>query len=145
MGAQEEQVVLEFLRATEGVIQDVEAMCALLTEDFEWQINVPAAPVLVGRETARAEIERQNKVSSGMLADESEIRSIASTDDTVITERIDVVRIAGKPISFHINGVFKVRDGKICAWREYFDTADVAQRIGIDPELFYAGIGKSGR
>jgi limonene-1,2-epoxide hydrolase len=144
MGAQQERVVLAFLRAFEGVTMDVEAMCALMSEDFVWQINVPLAPVVVGREAARAEIERQNTVSTGMLPG-SEVRSIASTENTVFTERIDVVRIAGKTIPFHINGVFEIRDGEICAWREYFDSADAALRLGIDPNLFYVGIGASGR
>ena len=136
--------MLEFLRATEGPTQDVRAMCALMSEDFVWQINVPSAPVIVGRDAARAEIERQNTVSTGMQPG-SEVRSIASNEDTVFTERLDVVGIAGKTISFHINGVFEVRNGEICAWREYFDSADPAQRLGIDPKLFYAGVGASGR
>jgi len=144
MGAQEERVVLEFLRATEGLTLDVEAMCALMSEDFVWQVNVPLAPVLVGRDAARAEIERQNTVATGMQPG-SKIRSIASNEGTVFTERIDVVRIAGNTISFHINGVFEVRNGEICAWREYFDTTDPAQRLGVDPNLFYTGIGTSGR
>ena len=57
MGAEDERVVREFLAATEGTSQDVDAMVALLDEDFVWQINVPLCGIVKGREAARALIE----------------------------------------------------------------------------------------
>ena len=54
--------------------------------------------------------------------------AIASNGRTVFTERVDVVQIGRRPITFHINGIFEVRDGKVSAWREYFDTTDPARQ-----------------
>ncbi len=52
---------------------------------------------------------------------EFELLAIASTGNLVFTERVDRFRIAGKEISLPVAGVFEVRDGKIVAWRDYFD------------------------
>lgn len=140
MGAAEEGVVLEFLKWTEGRTQNVDEMTARLTDDFSWQVNVPLAKVVVGRDAARAEIERQNTIATGLL-EGSEIRAMGSKEGTVFTERVDVVEMAGKKLTFRINGIFEVRDGKIAAWREYFDTCDMTQQLGIplgiDPERLY--------
>lgn len=53
---------------------------------------------------------------------------VAASGDTVLTERIDHVRDgAGKTLmSIRVMGVFEVKDGKIVAWRDYFDTAGFA-------------------
>lgn len=50
--------------------------------------------------------------------------AIAANGDTVLTERIDYLRDqAGNTLpAIPLMGVFKVRDGKIVAWRDYFDT-----------------------
>ena len=118
-------------------------MCALLAEDVVWQVNVPSSPVVTGRHAARDEIVRQNTVSTGMLPG-SELRMIGSTEDTVFTERVDVVEVFGRRATFRIAGIFEVRDGKIAAWREYFDTADAARQLGADPNRFYEGLGERG-
>lgn len=53
---------------------------------------------------------------------------VAASGDTVLTERIDHVRDgAGKTLmSIRVMGVFEVKDDKIVAWRDYFDTAGFA-------------------
>jgi limonene-1,2-epoxide hydrolase len=53
---------------------------------------------------------------------------VAAQGDVVQTERIDHVRDAdGKTLmSIRVMGVFEVADGKITAWRDYFDTAGFA-------------------
>ncbi|MBV1918313.1 MAG: hypothetical protein KUG65_09680 [Sphingomonadaceae bacterium] len=47
---------------------------------------------------------------------------------TVLTERIDHMRDAdGRTLmSIRVMGTFDVKDGKIAAWRDYFDTAGLA-------------------
>jgi limonene-1,2-epoxide hydrolase len=141
VGAEEERLVRDFLAATEGASQDVDAMVALLDKDFVWQINVPLCGIVEGREAARALIEQQNRRSTGLL-EGSELRSIASNDEgTVFTERVDVVEIAGKRVALRITGIHEVRDGKITHWREYFDSLDLAQQVNADPSILYEGIG----
>lgn len=37
-----------------------------------------------------------------------------------------------------VTAFFEGRDGAITQWREYWDTAHVAQQLGIDPALMFA-------
>ena len=39
----------------------------------------------------------------------------------VFTERVDRFRIMGKQVALPVAGVFEIRNGKIAAWRDYFD------------------------
>jgi limonene-1,2-epoxide hydrolase len=57
---------------------------------------------------------------------------VAAMGDTVLTERIDHVRDeAGKTLmSIRVMGAFDVKQGKIVAWRDYFDTAGFAAGAG---------------
>lgn len=54
-----------------------------------------------------------------------ETLAIAAIGDKVLTERIDhIVDGDGKSVmAFPLMGIFEVKDGKIAAWRDYFDTA----------------------
>jgi len=52
-----------------------------------------------------------------------EIRQIAAAGDVVLTERIDRFVMGGKTVELPVMGAFEVRDGKIAAWRDYFDMA----------------------
>jgi limonene-1,2-epoxide hydrolase len=127
-----EQLVLDFVHAAYGEHMDVEAMTALMAEDFIWQLHVPLSPVVAGRDAARAELEKHNSLSTGMI-DGSEIRAIVSNADTVVVERVDVNAMNGVAVTFHVTAIFEVRDGAITHWREYWDTCHVAQQLGIDP------------
>ena len=49
-----EQLVLDFVRAAYGQRMDIDAMTALMADDFAWQLHVPLSPMIVGREAARA-------------------------------------------------------------------------------------------
>jgi limonene-1,2-epoxide hydrolase len=48
----------------------------------------------------------------------------------VMTERVDVFRLPGKSFELQVMGTFEVRDGKIHAWRDYFDQNQFTSRIG---------------
>jgi len=52
-----------------------------------------------------------------------EIKHIAANGDVVLTERVDSFKIGGRSVTLPVMGVFEVRDGKIAAWRDYFDLA----------------------
>jgi limonene-1,2-epoxide hydrolase len=140
MGTAIERVVLDFVHAAYGERMDVDAMTALMGDDFVWQLNVPLSPVIRGREAARAELERHNQMSTGMV-DGSEVRTVVSNDDTVVVERVDVNIVFGKSVTFHVTAIFEVRDGAITTWREYWDTVDAARQLGIDPAQMFQHIG----
>ena len=89
MGTGIERTVLEFVHAAYGEHMDVDAMTALMADDFVWQLNVPLSPIIYGRDAARAELEKHNQLASGMV-EGSEIRTVISNEDTVVVERLDV-------------------------------------------------------
>ena len=43
----------------------------------------------------------------------------------MLTERTDIFTIKGKTAPLPVMGAFQVADGKITAWRDYFDMAQV--------------------
>jgi len=49
---------------------------------------------------------------------------IAEGDDgAVLTERLDKFSFGGKNVELSVAGVFELSEGKITAWRDYFDMA----------------------
>ena len=134
MGALQEAVVREFLGHAHGREQDADAMADLMTDDVVWQVNVPSWKPRTGRETSRAELSRQNTMATGCL-EGSELLNIASNDRVVFTERVDVFEMMGKRITFRVNAVFEIEDGRIAAWREYYDSVALAKQLGIEPNL----------
>lgn len=127
-----EQLVLDFIHAFYGQHIDIDAATALMADDFVWQLHVPLSPVVVGRDAARAELEKHNSLSTGMV-EGSEIRTIVSDGDTVVVERVDVNAMNDVAVSFNVTAIFEVRDGAIAHWREYWDTSHVAKQLGIEP------------
>ena len=95
MGSDIERIVIDFVHAAYGENMDVDAMTALMADDFVWQLNVPSSKVVTGRDAARAELELHNQLSTGMV-EGSEIRTVVSNDDTVVVERLDDNDVSGK-------------------------------------------------
>lgn len=64
----------------------------------------------------------------GMMTFRAEMLAIAADGNRVLTERIDyMINTDGKDFAaVPVMGVFEVSDGKIVAWRDYFDTAGFA-------------------
>ena len=51
-----------------------------------------------------------------------EILSIAENGNKVLTERVDRFEMpGGKKIDLPVMGTFEINNGKITAWRDYFD------------------------
>ena len=131
MGAAQEEIAFAFLNCSTGRTQDIDAMVELMADDIVWQINVPSWKPKIGKDAARAELERQNTLSTGGL-DGGEIRNVASNDRAVFIERVDVFEMGEQQIRLHITGILEVADGKITAWHEYYDSADLARQLGVD-------------
>ena len=58
-----------------------------------------------------------------------QLTSIAVAGTTVLTERIDELRIGPLRTRFWVLGRFDVRDERIVLWRDYFDNVDIAKGI----------------
>lgn len=112
-----EQIVRDFCNAVPR--RDVKALVAFFTPDAVYH-NIPIAPV-VGHEAIEAVLRQFLDPSSEA---EFEIIALAAVDGKVLTERIDRFVLNGKKIELPVMGAFEVTaDGKISAWRDYFDMA----------------------
>jgi limonene-1,2-epoxide hydrolase len=95
---------------------DLDALMAYFTDDAVYH-NIPIDPV-TGKEAIRATVAG---FTQGVEKIEFRVNNLATDGDVVLTERVDVFHLPGKTIELPVMGTFEVRDGKIAAWRDYFD------------------------
>jgi limonene-1,2-epoxide hydrolase len=50
----------------------------------------------------------------------------------VMTERVDHLTVNGQTISMPLMGILEIHDGKISAWRDYFDLATFTSQLPAD-------------
>jgi len=64
------------------------------------------------------------EAQTGMVSMKVDMLAIAETGSKVLTERIDYLHAADGSLvmALAVMGIFEVEDGKITAWRDYFDT-----------------------
>jgi len=110
-------------------------LAAFFTDDAVYH-NIPMAPV-IGREAIGKNIGsfiRPGKAAApGIVPVESidfRIINIAANGPVVMTERVDVFKLPGKSFELPVMGTFEVKDGKISAWRDYFDMNQFTSRVG---------------
>ena len=109
-------VVRDFCAAWEA--RDQQRILDDFTEDGVYH-NIPLQPA-VGKTAIAALLG----VILGPASDvKFEIKQIATAGDVVLTERVDRFVMGGKTVELPVMGAFVVRDGKIAAWRDYFDMA----------------------
>lgn len=59
-----------------------------------------------------------------------EIKNLASSDGTVLTERVDHWQIGSKAVAMEVVGVFEVdSEERITRWRDYYDLPTLAASI----------------
>jgi limonene-1,2-epoxide hydrolase len=114
--------------ATDSPIDIVRRFCAAwsninadelaehFTDDAVYH-NIPIAPV-TGRDTIKSTIAG---FTGGVEKIEFRLRNIVADGPIVLTERVDVFVLPSGTIELPVMGTFEVRDGKIAAWRDYFD------------------------
>lgn len=108
------EVVREFCDAWAN--GDLDALIERFTDDAVYH-NIPVDPVS-GKEAIRATIAG---FTTGVESVEFRVLHLAAAGDVVLTERVDVFSMPGTTIELPVMGTFEVRDGKIAAWRDYFD------------------------
>ena len=109
-----EKIVMDLFDAWRA--KDPDQIASFFTEDAEYH-NIPLQRV-EGREAIRATCAGWLKQ---MDAIDFRFKHVVSDGDLVLMERCDVMGDHELPIM----GIFQLRDGKICAWREYFDLAQM--------------------
>jgi limonene-1,2-epoxide hydrolase len=125
------QVVQEFCAAF--ATKDVDTISNLLADDVVYH-NVGMAPA-VGKEASVAMIQGFLDMAEKMTF---EIHRIAANGESVLTERTDTFTINGADSPVAVMGTFDLRDGKIMAWRDYFDMGLITKMMSgeaVDPTV----------
>jgi limonene-1,2-epoxide hydrolase len=105
---------------------DIDAIIGYFADDAIYH-NIPVDP-LQGHEAIRGMIAM---FTAGVERIEFQVRNIAADGDVVLTERLDVFHHSDKTISLPVMGTMEVRDGKIVAWRDYFDLNQYMTQAGL--------------
>ena len=78
--------------------------------------NIPMDPVN-GKDAIRKTLAGITQMESGGW----EVRHQVAAGEIVMNERVDRFKAGDKAIALPVVGVFRVVDGKILEWRDYFD------------------------
>ncbi len=99
--------------------KDLDEIMSFFTDDAVYE-NVPIDPPNEGLEAIRKTIE-------GFIGMAEKIEFVvhhqAVNGNIVLNERTDRFKMGEKWAEGRVMGVFELRDGKIAAWRDYFDMA----------------------
>lgn len=98
--------------------KDVDKIMDFFTDDAVYH-NIPVDPASVGKDQIRAVIESFTTAPESI---EFAVHNQAETaDGVVMNERTDSFKIGDTTINLRVMGTFELSDGKISAWRDYFD------------------------
>lgn len=130
MAIEHEDAVRAFLLALETKEFDsvqADRVVSLMAPNARYHLFAWQEP-FVGREAIKEELLRQ----APLYRDASfEFLNVASAGRTVFVQRLDRMTMNDKRVEFHIVGVFEVDDyGRIASWADYFDSAEVAAKVG---------------
>jgi limonene-1,2-epoxide hydrolase len=122
------EVVRRFCAAWSDNVGSVE-LAEFFTDEAVYH-NIPQAPV-TGREDIASTIDSFIRPGPpGIESIEFGVINIAANGPVVMTERVDVFRLPHKSFELQVMGTFEIADGKINAWRDYFDANQFASRMG---------------
>jgi limonene-1,2-epoxide hydrolase len=118
-------VAYEFIAAWNA--NDMNRVLALMDENVRYH-NMPVAPL-----DGKAAVAEYLASKGGFDWIDWKLLSIAVNGERVLTERVDDFSIGGVKVSLPIMGVFEIRNGKIVAWRDYFDLETYRRQLARQP------------
>lgn len=121
--ADSKQIVRDFCAAWEAM--DQQRILDAFTDDATYH-NMPMAPAQ-GKDAIKALLGFILGPASSVRF---EIKKIVADGDVVLTERVDTFQMGEKTVALEVMGAFELRDGKIAAWRDYFDMASWTKQAG---------------
>jgi limonene-1,2-epoxide hydrolase len=95
---------------------DLDAFGDFFADDAVYH-NIPVDPV-TGIEAIKTTIQG---FTTGVEKLEFVVHNIAADGPVVLTERTDIFVLPHVTIELPVMGTFEVHEGKITAWRDYFD------------------------
>jgi len=119
-------LIRQFIEAC--VRAEPDEFAAYFTEDAIWW-NAPWSAVkgqAAIRETMRRGAQR-------MTALPWEIRHIVAEGSVVMAERVDNFLVGQRRVSVPCMGIFELKDGKIAAWRDYWDLKQFEAQLVFPP------------
>jgi limonene-1,2-epoxide hydrolase len=117
------QVVRDFCAAWDA--RDQQRILDAFTDDGIYH-NMPMAPA-VGKDAIKGLLDF---ILAPAQSVKFEIKNIVAAGDIVLTERLDTFQMGDKTVTLEVMGAFELRDGKIAAWRDYFDMASWTRQAG---------------
>jgi len=116
--AKENETAIEIVRRFCAVWSNVDPdeIAEFFTDDAVYH-NIPMDPI-TGRDAIKSFIAG---FAGGAEQIDFRVRNIVADGDVVLTERVDVFVMPNGKVELPVMGTFEVRDGKISAWRDYFD------------------------
>jgi limonene-1,2-epoxide hydrolase len=107
-------------------------LVAFFTDDAVYH-NIPFPPV-TGRQNIADNISSFIRPGPPSVEGiEFRLINIAADGPVVMTERLDVFKLSDMSFGLQVMGTFEVRDGKISAWRDYFDQNQFTSQMGDHP------------
>ena len=95
--------------------------------------NMPFGPV-AGKENIVHNIDSFIRPGPpGVERIEFRVINIVADGPVVMTERTDIFTLSDNSFGLPVMGIFEIRDGKINAWRDYFDSSQFLTQMGDHP------------
>jgi limonene-1,2-epoxide hydrolase len=105
---------------------DVDEIVGWFTDDAVYH-NIPMPPA-EGRAAIKEFIAGFLAMAHGI---DFQVHRQIARGELVMNERTDVMRLKnGREVALPVMGAFEVRDGRIAAWRDYFDMATITAAFG---------------
>jgi limonene-1,2-epoxide hydrolase len=123
MSVENEKLVTDFCVSWSR--KNVDEVLSYLTDDCFYH-NIPMEPC-VGKAAIRKFVEPFLKEADSAVF---EIKHTTSAGYVVMNERVDRFVMGPKKVELPVAGVFEVRNGKITAWRDYFDLTSFTKQMG---------------
>lgn len=126
MSTDPETIVRAFMSAMETL--DYDTALALVSDDVQYtNMAMGTESTMTGPDGIRAILE---PFFAPTITNEWIVRSVAVSGGTVFMERLDRHQLPKGWGELPVTGVFEVADGRIVAWREYFDFATIEKAMG---------------
>lgn len=104
-------------------------LAAFFTDNAVYH-NIPLAPVTGRRAIADNIAAFIRPGAPGIESIQFRVINIAANGPIVMTERVDTFKLPDKSFELPVMGIFEVSEGKISAWRDYFDMNQFNGRMG---------------
>jgi limonene-1,2-epoxide hydrolase len=123
--AANDRLVRDFIAAWER--RDSDFIIGSFTDDAVYH-SMPLSPI-EGKQAIAEWVRGFEDTTPGRL----EVHQQIATAALVMNERTDRIVLNGHPVTLPITGVFEMQDGRIRAWREYFDLTPAKEAYALPP------------